>query len=1186
MLILTCPSCRKAISLDETKLPDKEVSFPCPVCKTTLSVDRRNVNRGEDRNNRSERREETIAPLTAPSEEAQAGAISEFALPSEMRHLITAIHDQFFAPCRNHVSAAEQARTRAERAAQEEVSAVEKRVAAAVERVAKLCTQAEEHLRRNSDLEPDTGVPAVAEPHARRSLAAALGDVEGQLQSDVSVFLSDKNIAIWPDNNAARIGILVGTLILVLQWWPLLFTWPVVAIVARLFLAHHFNQRYKGCMATAVAIREDLEAAVPVAKDAYQRAMHTAKTSHAQAMDDVHRWAAATSELLHRRCMRLWEQSAFAAEEWDSPAWQKWAPDPSPEFAARIGTFRVTADDLRPLFRDVKFSFVLPALIPFGDDRCLLLDAQGASRKAAAEALRSVVVRALATTPPGKARFTFMDPVSLGQNVAEFMSLGDVHQDLIGGKAWSEPHHIEQQLAELTEHMETVIQKYLRKDYATIRDYNQAAQEVAEPFRFLVVFDFPVNFTESAARRLISVVRNGPRCGVYTFLLRDTSKPLPYGFNLSDLTQAATVIQWQDGKVAPLWSEGRLADSHLATDVLKRPDVVAEIVRHSGESATQSMRVEVPFDKLLSLASLGDGGWWQQSAAKNLKVPLGPTGARKPQYLILGEGLAHHVLIVGRTGSGKTNLMHVIITTLALAYDPEEVQLYLIDFKGGVGFKPYADRRLPHASVIAIETEREFGMSVLQRLDRELKERETLFKAAGAGIDDLAKYRAARKGGKPLPRILVIIDEFQEFFTQDDGIATQARVIFDRIVRQGRSFGLHLLLGTQSLSGSAELTTSTKGQMAVRIALPCSETDAQLILSDKNTAARLLSRPGEGIYNDAAGDVERNSPFQVALFSNQDLEFYLGAVAEMASAKKLSSRSIIFEGNEPADLRECEYLNDAAMPARSKTASAWLGQPVAILPPVRAAFARQAGRHLLIVDREESEGIGLLAAAWLSLLWQHPPGTAAFHVLDLSSADGPWSGYCADIKEAFGHEIELLNRHTLPARLNSLVSTAHQRLENEVPADTSSYLLIFGLHRARDLRVSDDYGGQSRGPSPSDQLAELLRDGPEAGVHVIAWCDTVANVRRAIDRSLRELGMRVAGAMSTGDSETLVDCADAGRLDKPHRVLYYDEEKPGVLQKFRPYSLPPLDLIRRLAAAQRAWSNEPLRTTDVRPEAS
>ena len=628
-----------------------------------------------------------------------------------------------------------------------------------------------------------------------------------------------------------------------------------------------------------------------------------------------------------------------------------------------------------------------------------------------------------------------------------------------------------------------------------------------------------------------------------------------------------------------VWDDEDFSGFTLELDTVPSQDDSHRIIAKSGELAVQAMKVEVPFEKLLARASLGPGSWWKASTAKNLEVPLGPAGARKVQYLKFGEGLAHHALVVGRTGSGKTNLMHVIITNLALGYSPQEIQLYLIDFKGGVGFKPYAEHRLPHAAVIAIESEREFGMSVLQGLDAELKRRFEVFRAAG--VDNLADYRAKVNGAAPMPRILLLVDEFQEFFAQDDAISQQTKMIFDRMVRQGRSFGMHILLGTQSLSGTAQLASSTMGQMAVRIALPCSEADSRLILADDNAAARSLSRPGEAIYNSAAGLVEGNNPFQVALFTDGDLEKHLKAISSLAQEQKISSNPVIFEGNEPAHLQECKPLLSLLEAEKWTTAPrgalAWLGEPVAMLPSVNAAFRRQTGRHLLIINREEVEGVGLLNSAWVSLLCQHRPTTARFFMLDLATADTPWAGYSAEIQAVFDHQIEILNRRTLPGVLKSLVATVKQRLESQAAGEPPIYLLVQGLHRARDLRVSEESyysSGSGAEPAPPELFATLLKDGPEAGIHVIAWCDTVTNARRAVDRALGEFGMRLAGPMSADDSNTFLDSSDAARLDKPHRVLFCDEEKPGVIQKFRPYALPPLEWLKSIAGKQKAWPHE------------
>src|SRR5215216_797341 len=186
--------------------------------------------------------------------------------------------------------------------------------------------------------------------------------------------------------------------------------------------------------------------------------------------------------------------------------------------------------------------------------------------------------------------------------------------------------------------------------------------------------------------------------------------------------------------------------------------------------------------------------------------------------------------------------------------------MYLIDFKKGVEFKAYATHALPHARVVAVESEREFGLSVLQKLDAELRRRGERFRELG--VANIKDVRAADP--KSLyPRILLIVDEFQEFFVEDDRLAQEAALLLDRLVRQGRAFGVHVHLGSQSLGGAYALARTTLGQMAIRIALQCSEADAHLILSEQNPAARLLSRPGEAVYNDANGLPEGNHFFQV-----------------------------------------------------------------------------------------------------------------------------------------------------------------------------------------------------------------------------------------------------------------------------------------------------------------------------------
>ena len=141
------------------------------------------------------------------------------------------------------------------------------------------------------------------------------------------------------------------------------------------------------------------------------------------------------------------------------------------------------------------------------------------------------MTRLLTSLPAGQVRFTIIDPVGLGQNFAAFMHLADYDESLVGSRIWTEPQQIEQRLADLTEHMENVIQKYLRNEFETIEEYNAQAGEVAEPYRVLVVANFPANFTDEAVRRLVSIATSGAALRRLHADQRATpTQPLPQGF--------------------------------------------------------------------------------------------------------------------------------------------------------------------------------------------------------------------------------------------------------------------------------------------------------------------------------------------------------------------------------------------------------------------------------------------------------------------------------------------------------------------------------------------------------------------------------------------------------------------------------------------------------------------------------
>jgi energy-coupling factor transporter ATP-binding protein EcfA2 len=897
------------------------------------------------------------------------------------------------------------------------------------------------------------------------------------------------------------------------------------------------------------------------ARQEYQHRLTEIEIGYEQAMTAARAAYETTLNKVIEENNAIIQTAGFLAASWDDPLWASWSPLTGRGLggAIRIGQLIEEGQWHR---------LTLPALLPVIGGRNVVIKASGAAKETAVRALQSLMLRLLATIPPGKLRFLLIDP-QFGQNVAGFVR--DLPEELTGGKAWFEAQHIEQQLAALSEHMGMVIQKYLGNQYLTLEDYNAAAGEVAEPYRILVVIDFPANFTPEAAHRLVNIAASGPRCGVYSLVSVDTAQPPPYGFNLADLERTATVIAW-DGKRFT-WQDPDFKDCLLELDAPPPSDLFDRILAAVSVAAKEAMRVEVPFERIAPTPPL----WWQGKTHNGLMIPLGRAGATKIQHLELGRGTAQHVLVAGKTGSGKSNLLHTIIVASSLTYPPDELGLYLVDFKKGVEFKTYATHQLPHARVIAIESEREFGLSVLQGLDAELKRRGDLFRAAG--VDHIADYR--QKTGQKLPRLLLLVDEFQEFFTEDDTIASQASQILDRLVRQGRAFGIHVLLGSQTLAGAYTLASSTIGQMAVRIALQCSEADSRLILADDNPAARLLSRPGEAIYNAANGLVEGNILFQVAWLPDEERDHYLEKIQEMAQKNGYVplQPQIVFEGNVPADITKNRPLHDLLAAPYSREERelkvprhvlAWLGEPVAIRDPIAAIFRRQSGSNLLIVGRDEELAMGLMIATLVSLAAQLPSPDigretkdGGFYILDFSAVDAPYADLLNNLASILPHFTHYGRSRQVPDIIAKLAAELERRSnldEHDLAREPDIFLFIYGLQRARALRQEEgsfSFGWETTEapPSPAYQFSRLIKEGPELGIHIIAWCDTYANLTRTVGRyGLRGFAMRVAMQMSAEDSANLLDTPAASKLGL-YRAYFYSEDE-GRLEKFRPYGLP------------------------------
>ncbi len=384
----------------------------------------------------------------------------------------------------------------------------------------------------------------------------------------------------------------------------------------------HFNPMLQQCIARHDATLAEAERLYEARK---QQAESVRATEWKQLAD---RWRIGQDRLLNVvNHLRAAENESFLP--WEAPFWKDFPPVVDIPKGIRFGKIAVDLRELpgglpeeEELAPAIPVRMELPAFLPFPDRCSLVLKARDAGRDKAVQQLQEMMLRYLTAIPAGKVRFTVIDPIGLGDNFAAFMHLGDYDENLIGARIWTEPAQIEKRLADLTAHMENVIQKYLRNQYKSIEEYNIQAGEVAEPFRVLVVANFPANFSLESCRRLVSIVQSGSTCGVCTLISIDSKLPVPPGFNIADLEQGSANLVWKND--AFIWKDPDFAKFPLALKSPPASDEIVRLVRIVGERGRDANRVQVPFDAVMPAADQ----IWKGDSRKKISVAIGRAGAQ------------------------------------------------------------------------------------------------------------------------------------------------------------------------------------------------------------------------------------------------------------------------------------------------------------------------------------------------------------------------------------------------------------------------------------------------------------------------------------------------------------------------------------------------------------------------------
>jgi hypothetical protein len=836
----------------------------------------------------------------------------------------------------------------------------------------------------------------------------------------------------------------------------------------------------------------------------------------------------------------------WALGDFGDRAWQDYQPDPDapPPDGLRVGMLRV-ADGL-------------PAVARFAGHGHLLIREDGAAQ-AARSLLQAAVLRLATATRPGTVQFALADPVGQGQHLSAFLRLPA--QLRAGSGIAVSAAEIEDLLAALNAHVVEVTQTRLTNVYDSVEAYNAGTTGSAVPYHVLVLAGFPAGVNDRAAELLTRLARSGPRAGTYLIATVDERLPMPRGFDLAALTTLGTTLRL-DARGAASWDDPEFGPGLVEPDQMPAAARANPWLDAVGTAAGSGSR-DLGFGRI----AIPAGRRWASVTTDGLDVQIGVDSKGEPQHFLMGVRGVHHGLVGGDVRMGKTNLLHVLISQLALKYPPEELELYLLDFKE-VEFDAYLTERLPHARAITSRTDREFGLSMLRRFHDEIDRRARLCREAR--VTDLPDYR--HETGQVLARALVIMDEFQVLFSEEDRLAREAGRLLADIAKRGAAFGLHLLLATQSPGGPlTAFLRPVYEQMALRIALGCTQPSvSQAILGEGNDAATRLVRAGDAIYNDRRGE-GANPVMRIAMLPTRERLTLIGAIRALGGGRE-SPAPASFDPDSPADFA------GHPVPGGTGGVAAWLGEAIEIKPATTATFDRYPRSNLLIVGGEE-HGHGLLLATLLSVAVQCSPGAVRFTLAEFGRPSSAYHGFF-DVVSGLPHELVIAGARTAGAALADLADDLDGRIADSgdsgdcgpsgsEPVRPERFLLIAGLHRWHELLAEGDYGRPSE---LSAQLVRLADKGPDAGIHVVAWADSYGTAERALRRAgIGHFGLRAAlRVFSPAESDLLLGVPSAAALDD-NRALFRDTEWPSEqVEKFKPYSIASLRAFAKAAAGSPA----------------
>ena len=692
------------------------------------------------------------------------------------------------------------------------------------------------------------------------------------------------------------------------------------------------------------------------------------------------------------------------------------------------------------------------------------------SAEKAQACLNQLIVNMLLSLPGRSFNLHFVDLAFSAQ--ASFLTRN--LDEKLYGKLISSPNDWNQLKDELRAKMAKSLE-----DYGDVAKYNESKNKVVVPYDVVVVTDYQKCLNDM--RDIDALFENGHKGGIYFVLLNNLD--FKNDRDIDSLLALTDFYQVLDAENFGKYTKDAVI---RCTPVLDNPILTKACFNYINEGAElpQVAAATVDHDKMLS------GGF--APIDKAMVIPVGSSDTGDLVDFTLDTVSHIHCFIIGQSGTGKSVFLHDVIIGAMAKYSPEELELYLMDFKiGGVEFNRYKNEK--HVKALLVDnSDIQITLEILRDISNKMRERGKLLRASG--VSNIVEYNQVNPD-KKMPRIVFIADECHVMFptmnSKEAKLYREISEILSKIAKEGRSQGVHLVLATQTIA-QAEIPSEVINNISDFYLLKCAPGDSERLVPGSTSTTSQL-KTGQVLHHDIDNDIVFKSTYLPTKEAFDIIKKINGKTKAFANDQFYFVGSQIFE------------IDDEVKSLLAKKTSIAFGRSIDTkMEPVIIPLRNEYADNVMLFGINDEEQVSRTAMASIKSL-RISNKDVAIKVINCLPSDQKKTTKMLKDLESKG-EIELLNPSTCGAELQRIATSIKNRDAEPI------VLYILGQERFRELRMdmeiatekpvaaADDFGFDSSmfsGGSSSDSdfnsylkvIEYILKNGAEVGVHVILQID-------------------------------------------------------------------------------------------------